>query len=1106
MNRVDYWRQRVLSLLHDPPNKPFATWFRNRVEGKKVASGHFGQTLAILEALKWDGQGEPGSRSKSPDHAAAGADRPNLGFGKQCKVVRWHAEGLVSHPLSPGPLIVTNGPMVSPEDVPAESPERFWRPGETFDAVEIAADEIAQVLGSRVWEDWEGLRRVHIYLWRRFRELLTSPVADAGLEDWSRSLIWSRMPADTRAPDHSIWDHTRMTAALSFLHRKNKEDLPKERTPWMLSFEVGPVQTVLNEARSARDLWTSSYLISDLAWHSMVPVIEEVGMDSVVYPDLRGNPRADRWLKDHREIVVPLWGQDYDPTSRAAVIPDHWMAIVPEGPIEGIPAVSELAKKCQAGFEHRWGELTQRVWKAIEALRAWQSELPAIEKTWKRQLGQVLHTTWAAVPWKSFPDMDQVVPGGALPAQVERAPLPPGLRARSDHLRPWVDDAAWAAYEFAREIQAKHCPGLMRMERGFDYPLVHHQMRLWHRQRNEARPWPAGGAYGVGERCTICTSREALGSSGGHLDQQRQRLIEFWRTLGREVGEPRFGEERLCAVCLFKRLLIKTGRPEEDSDFNRGWAGQPSLAKNLRLESGLPAPHLWMKNPLRMPFPSTAAVAAQAFLREVCTDARLQRERDEVVAAARASGRDRTQWPASLPSLAGIDEELLKYDAQIVHPESVRADFARENRVSQGKGASSASPSGRQSDKQTALLTAIKALRKKAIDLKLAAPDTRFALLKLDGDSMGKLLLGDPSRTRNLWRSVLHPEAAAKVENGPWAALLDHPRQMGPSLHGLVSRILADFAHRVVPWVVEREFGGRLIYVGGDDVLAMAPADDAIGIAARLQQVFSAPWIVDTMPNAAAGDWALSRGGPEPWNPERARQRFLIPWPDELGRVGLPVARVASHVWAGESSGSPAQRPVAESVGEYLPMLGPFQSLSAGIVFAHFKTPLRQVIKRAQSLLDDVAKDRVGRSAMGLAIWTRGGVKAEAGIPWYDRSPGEESARSSDMDSGPSVSLRPPENAQRIRRVVKAFGNGSLPGRLPYKLERERRYFSAVELSDREWGAVISALVAKCLDSGESDVRSEDFGDLLEDLTVLYRADRSALLFCRALAAKGEEE
>ena len=46
------------------------------------------------------------------------------------------------------------------------------------------------------------------------------------------------------------------------------------------------------------------------------------------------------------------------------------------------------------------------------------------------------------------------------------------------------------------------------------------------------------------------------------------------------------------------------------------------------------------------------------------------------------------------------------------------------------------------------------------------------------------------------------------------------PKRMGPSTHSGLSRALLDFSNQLVPYLTEQRYAGRLIYGGGDDVLA----------------------------------------------------------------------------------------------------------------------------------------------------------------------------------------------------------------------------------------------------------------------------------------------
>ncbi|MBL8470941.1 MAG: hypothetical protein JNM98_04015, partial [Rhodocyclaceae bacterium] len=235
------------------------------------------------------------------------------------------------------------------------------------------------------------------------------------------------------------------------------------------------------------------------------------------------------------------------------------------------------------------------------------------------------------------------------------------------------------------------------------------------------------------------------------------------------------------------------------------------------------------------------------------------------------------------------------------------------------------------------------------------------------------------------------------------------------------------FSHCIVPWVVEREFSGRLIYAGGDDLLCIVPADEALDLTARLQQLFSAAWVVDTGAPKDLDQWAWRRRDWQgTYDQTAARGRFVIPLPGEGGDSAIRLCRDGQRVAAHPADA--ALLPDSMRVdGRLLPMLGRAASLSAGIAIAHYKTPLSVLLRRSRELLD-LAKEPYrdneapphvawrGRRGLALGHASRGGEKTRFALPW---SSGEAGAI----------------DAQRnLKLLAQAFGEGRLPGRLPYKL------------------------------------------------------------------------
>lgn len=1002
MKAFEFWQQKIIQFFHDPPAKPFGGI-------PKVSGGLKQITERLFDLFQEHNQGRKWRHwYKSADWAASGADRPMLYVPREKGIsglgsVRWPNDPYITHPLAPGRLLELSGAASTDRTETPESEDALeddqGQPRDLIEEQEESARDLALIV--KLSQNENDLHYGFIVLWRRYREDL--------MARFPNDPLWQELPAESRSPDHSIWDHLKVTTALAFMKPHTWKEEPKDQgtpqEPWMLRVSLGPVGRFIGQSRTSRDLWTGSFLLADLAWHAMRPIVERYGPDCIVYPDLRANPRVDVWLAQAYPEALPE-GQD-DPATFAAVLPDAFVALVPRGGADHLMPIEDLAKWSQDHVEERWAALHGCV-------KAWvkdtvQPDGSAWERIWDRQTARCpIHVTWTAVPWRPMERIkyEASLRGQALPNQPARLPIndadKDAIAARRARLCPWVTPEVWTHHELAREVYAHSSLDLHQIERGFDYALTHHMLGVRHAMREAAHPAPIP-AEEPGEKCTLCGEREALhaGSSGTTaLWQARDHGRAFWRA--KVLDRDETGQERLCGVCATKRFLIDAD--QRGTVFNHLWAGLQSL-NDVRDRDGR----------LRVPFPSTATVAAQTFLDAVVREPGLGNALGAVTAACERAGLQRTSFPRALPRLAvaaqqatGMGPAFLEYEAEdVLFPE-----------VLEGKARGfDAKNNADKADRYRALAMAVSDFRNATADLNIPSPDTRIAVLHLDGDNMGKLLAGDADAIAAHWRDVLHPKVLERLAKNDylkaagWGDLLDAKRLMGPSLHAFVSRALGHFSHRIVPWVVEQEFSGRLIYAGGDDVLCLAPADEAIELAARLHQLFSAAWVVDTKPNQRLWEWRRKTWQGR-YDPTEARRRFVIPLPERSGtpiRLGEPGQRIARHA-------ADDRTPEATEVrGLLLPMLGAGASLSAGVAIGHYKTPLSVMLSRAKEL-EHMAKDQ-GRCAIALGHASRGGIKTAFSMPW-----------GADRDHGF------PTASRDLTRVIGAFRKVELPGRLPYKL------------------------------------------------------------------------
>ncbi|MBU7584155.1 MAG: type III-B CRISPR-associated protein Cas10/Cmr2, partial [Nostoc sp. TH1S01] len=84
-----------------------------------------------------------------------------------------------------------------------------------------------------------------------------------------------------------------------------------------------------------------------------------------------------------------------------------------------------------------------------------------------------------------------------------------------------------------------------------------------------------------------------------------------------------------------------------------------------------------------------------------------------------------------------------------------------------------------------------------------------------DGDGMGEWLKG-----KYLKEYQHYIPSGLSVSLNSFKSFLEVKKRMGPSTHNALSRALLDFSNQLVPYLTEQRYAGRLIYGGGDDVLA----------------------------------------------------------------------------------------------------------------------------------------------------------------------------------------------------------------------------------------------------------------------------------------------
>lgn len=370
------------------------------------------------------------------------------------------------------------------------------------------ADAVAEVAGD------SGGRTRFLRLWRRLPEQLARNVHPA----------YRWLPADSRQPDHTIWHHADVTAAAAAC----------DWNPAFLSFHLGPVQGFIAAARTLRDLWSGSYLLSHLVWEAMTPVIEHLGPQCILYPYLRGTPRMDHWLRRNHVLDLP----EDETALLSPVYPNRFLALVPGA------SAREFAEACRERCLQAWRELA-------ESVRAWMLEKlgEGWDDGWSEQIDSWFERVTVVLPWRIGDD-----------SVDERLAALRRLRGL-----PEIPESLAAVRELARAIPEPDRPGYDQTQVGRWQILFDHVGRLLEARRTTRHAPRAADPTDTRRKCSLLGSLEVMGPRGVP-DSEVTSWWEKHREKLRHGGFRLRAREALCAVSLVKRFAPVTLADELDVD------------------------------------------------------------------------------------------------------------------------------------------------------------------------------------------------------------------------------------------------------------------------------------------------------------------------------------------------------------------------------------------------------------------------------------------------------------------------------------------------------------------------------------------------------------
>ncbi len=698
--------------------------------------------------------------------------------------------------------------------------------------------------------------------------------------------LWRLLPADTRIPDHTIWDHLDLTSAFAGAFAAD----PAGEAA-LLTLAIGPVQPFIAAARTTSDLWAGSHLLSRLAWEAMRPLCEALGPDAILFPRLRGVPQVDLWLRDTSPTGMGLpnslfqeceWNRgssDANPLFSAA-LPNRLVAIVPQS--QAVELAQRIERQVRGWLLNQGAAVMRRLLE--EAGYDAAQEYPGYEQM-RQQLHGFPEVHWAVVPFALIRPRNAEKQSDLDTVQLSAA-MAPFFGVEAGQPCGFLASPAWQALQ-----QANWGDGstFFSPNPGVLYPAIYDLAERVLAAAKAVRPFDA--SHQEGWRCSLSGEAEWLTTDRAQLAiPPGSRRDTLWTRLAQKRPAWAKKGEHLAALPALKRLW-PTLFAEEVGEALGDKGRERSISRFVVSTHTMALAHQldqWLSQGGHMAEGLTAELKS-------CDPVALPRRLMQRHANQPKALHDARRLPALLDRASEVESD------------SKRSPTPNIAKI-----------------------------------LGVSRLESYYSLLMLDGDRMGAWLAGGEEYAIS-YRDSFHPQ----VQKGFDQEVSKHPklkayaqqkRALAPNRHLAISGALNDFSLTVVRHVVETERLGRVIYAGGDDVLAMTPVADLLPTMQRLRHAYS-------------GHDPDHEGGTH--HGLTLQNGFALLQQGEGDRQRLKLMR----------------------------MMGTAATASCGAVIAHHQAPLGAVMRELRQA-EQRAKNEGGRDAFSLTVIKRSGGALYLTAPW----------------------------------------------------------------------------------------------------------------------------
>jgi CRISPR-associated protein Cmr2 len=720
-------------------------------------------------------------------------------------------------------------------------------------------------------------KKVFWWFWRFYPELLAQQYPDALL-----------YPAHSILPDCPLHSHQSTVSALVGALSNSGAEQPEEQVPYLLLFSFSPVQEFIKASRKFVDFWAGSYLLHYLSARLCWYVAQQYGPDAVIVPSLWNQEIFDALMLEDsnfasfeatlRKIAhedsehktpVERFENGVSNSLSTAGFPNMITVLVP-----GKRAAEQLGQTLGTELKRIWQEdigakiqrhVRDRVIsfltspdKQTEQEQCWSDFVAALPRQadrdayrrewdclkqascwewrhlWEAQLENTWEPYWSAVPLG--------MPGEALEIAVSR------------DIEQWTtaqNQIAWPPEPLPSQAEATVYTQQLNV--GTWWGSLQQRLRVAHQATKNTRHWQIPVAPGT--RSTLSGQFSALHPrlnyqvlqrngkatdfrQGGGLPEGSMRL--FWSLMSYAYKGLFNGSEMLNALELTKRMAWQFGGVAESLGVNT--TVQPlsleALSEDiegLRLEAI--TDEIDYEQIIR--FPNLSSIAAARFmyesfnrpnskLRQYWTTLR------SIIGDRFPNAQHRYRFAARTK---GRPTQVLNTDRRI-NP-NARAGHNYNGVMFSAKWLADEmqlEKAGNVSDKvdEVAELRAAISSAHRAVGFGEGSPGDWWVIVLGDGDGMGSYISGKKLHPYKAYLPNQDPShyqdgVAAEAFTEAFEGLLNTPKRMGPATHIGLNRALLDFSNRLVPYLTEQRYCGRVVYSGGDDVMAVLPLEDLPG-------------------------------------------------------------------------------------------------------------------------------------------------------------------------------------------------------------------------------------------------------------------------------------